>query len=846
VGSLGPAGSLNTGAIVDPRLDFPAALCRNSGQLDGSQMFRTTMQPEQARRPSRAAVRVACAAAVFVIAMAMPVTSLPTHGAQRHDRFALTFERQARSQSWISQTLSPQGAFRMVGASWPADDEPEGTASFRTSSDGRAWTGWTELEVSDIGPDPETTENANVASTEPVWVGEARHAQVKWSETAVAPRTVSFHLVDPGPDPSVPSSVAEAAPGMPGIVSRAQWGADESIRKCCPSFAPAVKFAVIHHTATSNNYGSGESSAIVRSIYQYHVKVSGFDDIGYSFLVDRYGRTFEGRAGGIRNAVIGAHTQGFNTGSTGVALMGTFQSSDPPTAAMDSVSNLLAWKLDIHHVNPKGSLTVVSGGSNKYPPGRSVNIPTIVGHRDLQTTQCPGDRVMSRLGGLRNNAHDRGLPKIFNPSVSPPDFTPNGDGSGDSLRIRATTAGASNWRIRVRNSSGSQLRSWTGGGQPNIVWDGRNSAGQAAPHGYYAVEIEASQGSAGATPAKVTAGLFRNPWGAWTAAGSFLDVREAQRVGARRGNFHLVSRAPDGSIHETRWSGSAWGAHRRLGGSNDAAATDGRLGLIADANGVLHVVIRGRQSHLYHGRIETNGDFRGWSRIGGANDRGRDLAIVADSAGVIHVMVEGMNGNLYWNRYNSGWSSWKRVGGSGARGTQPVLAAGSAGEVMAVVVGGSMVLYANKLDPGKSWRSGWSTVGSSKGSGIRPTVTSVKEGFLVAVRGKSTAHIWNTAGTPGSWSNWSRIGGSAEGGSEPAVITSGDDVMLVIRGKTGNILYFNVRAPTGGWRGWSQAGGTAQAGSFATLAKVGTTVMLAVDTGGAPATIIARPPLRGN
>ncbi len=809
-------------------------------------MSRPTKRSSRAPRLAGAALRVACAGVAFLVVLALPVTPIPKLGGHRHDRLALAFDPIAGGGAWITQTLAAPARFRMVGASWPAAEQPVGSAFIRTSTNGRDWSGWTKLETADIGPDPESAEAPTVTSTEPLWVGEARHAQVKWTNAAVVPRHVTLHLVDPGPDPSTPADAAEAAPGMPGIVSRAQWGADESLRKCCPSYAPTVKFAVVHHTATSNNYGSGESAAIVRSIYQYHVDVSGFADIGYNFLVDRFGRIYEGRFGGVRNAVIGAQAQGFNTGSTGVSLMGTFQSSDPPGAAIDSLRNLLAWKLDLHHVNPKGSLTVVSGGSQKYPAGQSVNIPTIVGHRDVQTTQCPGDRVMSRLGALRSAVYDRGLPKIFNPSVTPPVFTPNGDGSGDTLRIKATTVGASSWRIRVKNSGGTQLRTWSGSGQPSVLWDGRDSGGTAAPHGYYSVEMEASQGSTNATTAKLTAGIYRNPWGAWTPAGSVLDQREAPRLGARKGQFHLISRAPDGAVYQTQWSGSAWGAGRRLGGSNDFAASDGRLGMVADANGVLHLVIRGRSQNLYHGRIETNGNFSGWSRIGGATNRGQDLAVVADSAGTVHVMVVGMDGNLYWNRYKGGWSTWKRVGGSGDRGTQPVLAAGAGGDVISAVVGGSSVIYANKLDPGKGWRSSWSSVGAAKGSGIRPTVTAVKEGFLVAVRGQSSANIWQTAGTLGNWSGWTRIGGSTEGGSEPTAITAGDDVVLVIRGKSGNILYFNVRAPTGGWRGWSQAGGSSQTGSFPTLAKVGTTVMLGADTGGAPATIIARPPLRGN
>ena len=91
-----------------------------------------------------------------------------------------------------------------------------------------------------------------------------------------------------------------------------------------PKYSDAVHFAVVHHTAGSNNYTRGESAAIVRGIEIYHVKGNGWNDIGYNFLVDKYGQVFEGRYGGVDKAVIGAHAEGFNTGSVGVAVLGSY------------------------------------------------------------------------------------------------------------------------------------------------------------------------------------------------------------------------------------------------------------------------------------------------------------------------------------------------------------------------------------------------------------------------------------------------------------------------------------------------------------------------------------------
>ena len=55
-------------------------------------------------------------------------------------------------------------------------------------------------------------------------------------------------------------------------------------------------------------------------------RVAAYCDIGYNFLVDRYGIIFEGRYGGVDRGVIGAHATNFNTGTTGIAMIGDYSS----------------------------------------------------------------------------------------------------------------------------------------------------------------------------------------------------------------------------------------------------------------------------------------------------------------------------------------------------------------------------------------------------------------------------------------------------------------------------------------------------------------------------------------
>src|SRR5207253_6993904 len=117
-----------------------------------------------------------------------------------------------------------------------------------------------------------------------------------------------------------------------------------------------VHFAIVHHTAGTNSYTEAQSAAIVRGIELYHVKGNGWNDIGYNFLVDKYGQVFEGRYGGMERPVVGAHAMGFNTGSVGVAVIGNYGDSGISVAARASLVRLLAWRLDVAHVDPASRL----------------------------------------------------------------------------------------------------------------------------------------------------------------------------------------------------------------------------------------------------------------------------------------------------------------------------------------------------------------------------------------------------------------------------------------------------------------------------------------------------------
>ncbi|NEC23689.1 peptidoglycan recognition protein family protein, partial [Streptomyces parvus] len=190
----------------------------------------------------------------------------------------------------------------------------------------------------------------------------------------------------------------------PGIITRKGWGADEKLRERQFAYTKTVKAAFVHHSATGNNYTCKQAPSVLRSIYRYHVKSSGWRDFGYNFAVDKCGNIYEGRAGGVTKAVLGAHTLGFNSNTMGIAVLGSYSSTNPPAAAVTAVSKLTAWKLGLFGANPKGKVTLTSGGSNKYKAGVKVKMNVISGHRDGFATECPGARLYKKLGKARTSS----------------------------------------------------------------------------------------------------------------------------------------------------------------------------------------------------------------------------------------------------------------------------------------------------------------------------------------------------------------------------------------------------------------------------------------------------------
>jgi YD repeat-containing protein len=364
--------------------------------------------------------------------------------------------------------------FDLVGFHW----QGTGRVLFRTRSQAGRWSAWqrADPEAEDL-PDPGSSEmrpRRGWHLGNPYWVGPSD--RIAYRLLGDVRRLRAWYVWSPvSHSPVRHLSLA----GSPQIVPRAEWQANEAIKRASPRYAKGVYFAIVHHTAGTNAYGPSASSAIVRGIEIYHVKGNHWNDIGYNFLVDRYGQVFEGRAGGIDRNVIGAQAEGFNAGSVGVAVIGNYQTAFVSPATEHSLAALLAWRLDVAHVDPLGALTWISGGNPKYKTGTPVHLRAISGHRDTGFTSCPGTRLYAKIPDLTHQVASIGLPKLYAPTVK---------GSlGGPIQFGARLSQSGSWTVTVRDGAGAVVARATGRGTA-IAWTW-NSAGRTG--GNYTWTMEA-------------------------------------------------------------------------------------------------------------------------------------------------------------------------------------------------------------------------------------------------------------------------------------------------------------------------------------------------------------------
>ena len=311
------------------------------------------------------------AALVCVLTLAPPALAADT----------TDFERVAPPRA--SGEVSAPRPFNLVGLHWRGRATPDLELRVRRA---RGWSGWRHVGVHGRG------------GSDPVWVGRARTVQYRLSRRVLGLR---LHFVAVGKRRTTARAAQTTSAPFP-YVSREAWGASSCVPREPPSYG-SVKAVQVHHTVSLNDYTPEEAPQIVLAICRYHRNSNGWNDIGYNALVDKYGTIYEGRAGGLDQAVIGAHAQGFNAQTAGVANIGDYSSVGASPEALSATATYIRWKLGVHAQPLSGPVTLTSAGgsASRYAAGTQVTLERVIGHRDTGKTSCPGDALYDQLDEIR-------------------------------------------------------------------------------------------------------------------------------------------------------------------------------------------------------------------------------------------------------------------------------------------------------------------------------------------------------------------------------------------------------------------------------------------------------------
>ena len=338
-------------------------------------------------------------------------------------------ETEELTRTTVLSEPQPVTGYGAVGVTWShgeqvADDQID--LQVRTADAG-TWTRWSELEYhDDHAPDPGEEDAGTRPGTDPLFVGEVDRVQLRAVAPQGLPEDMSLAVVAPGtPDavaqeaPAVPADEAsgtaagpagaqgaielqaattDAAP-RPTIYTREQWGADERLRDGRPSYG-SISAGFVHHTVNANDYSRADVPGIIRSIYAYHTQSRGWSDIGYNFVVDKFGRIWEGRYGGVARPVIGAHTLGYNEDSFAMSAIGNYETAHPGDAMLKAYGALFAWKLGLAGIDPMDRSQNVNGDT----------FQAINGHRDAGQTACPGRYLYTEIPAIRQYAEEASQP----------------------------------------------------------------------------------------------------------------------------------------------------------------------------------------------------------------------------------------------------------------------------------------------------------------------------------------------------------------------------------------------------------------------------------------------------
>lgn len=554
--------------------------------------------------------------------------------------------------------------FQLLGVTWPADAEASDLdIQVRTRVEGD-WTEWVPLEEGDIAPDAGTAdaENAVRGGTDSLWVGEADAVQLSFAATEEGgPDGLGLALVDVPeaevPEAEVPETataagasfglpdrlgtiqanqavfrpealdaateqalstallgVPSAVASAPRVISRAEWGARPQV--CAPDVATQLVGAAVHHTAGSNSYSTvAEAARQIRGDQAYHIDGRGWCDLGYNFVVDKWGNIYEGRANSLTQPVVGVHAGGFNTGTVGVAMLGTYAAA-PSAATQEAVAQIIGWRLGAYGVDPRGSTSYTTGvGENSRYQNQTVTLPRVFGHRDVAYTNCPGDGGYAALGNIRARAKAHIGAIWVNPAL-----TASTAPMGSSIGITAGVISSIDWTLRVVDvRTGVEVRWAVGTAGPSerttiVTWNGTSLALNAVGPGPYRMTLTGTETGTGRPVA---------PWsGVVTITGSQNPPTVAPVP--LTGNLAFVPITP-ARVLDTRPTAQSIGPNSRVD-----VTVAGVAGVPADAKAVAVSITAVHASTVTHIRAWPAGQARPSTSVLNA-----DATRSASAAGVI-------------------------------------------------------------------------------------------------------------------------------------------------------------------------------------------------------------------
>lgn len=420
-------------------------------------------------------------------------------------------------------------SFSLVGLTWRGKINPETVMQVKVH-DHSGWSTWQELSYSpEHGPDVSDAEAKSVRfGTDPLITAVSDGIQVRViSRSASLPSGLKVSLIDSatssddvntfqaaknltGVRQSLGSVITRtgAVVSRPNIVTRAQWGANESWRERTPRISSKIIAGFVHHTATTNSYNPEDGPAQMRSLYAYFTKSLKYADMGYNFLVDQYGVVYEGRAGcassagtscdGPSKAVIGAHTAGMNDNTFAISAIGNFQTTpiDETTANLmtNAIAGLMAWKIAPYNLDPSAMARIPSNdnsGLSKYKNGTVATVPVISGHRDVGRTVCPGKYLYPLIPEIRNKIAGLLVAKVQNVVVAPLEQLAT---NPNPISLKATVPISATWIVTVLNAESGEVVYVQSGNQEgksnlNYEWNHTDTNSRLVPAGTYAVSL---------------------------------------------------------------------------------------------------------------------------------------------------------------------------------------------------------------------------------------------------------------------------------------------------------------------------------------------------------------------